>query len=42
MESFERHLHEINNRIAEREVIFLRFTDGVFHAGIADAEGGVE
>ena len=41
MESFERHVHEINNRIMEREVIFLRFAEGVFLAGIASAKGEV-
>ena len=40
-ESLERHLHEINNRITEREVIFLQSANGVFIAGIADADGDV-
>jgi hypothetical protein len=30
----EWHLHGIDNRIAEREVIFLRSADGVFLVGI--------
>ena len=37
----EQHLHGINNRIAEREVLFLRSANGVFLAGIADADGRV-
>lgn len=41
MESFDRHIHEINNRIMEREVIFLQFAEGVFLVGIANAKGGV-
>ena len=41
MKSLERRLHRIDNRIAEREVIFLRSTEGIFLAGIADADGGM-
>ncbi|MDO9034764.1 MAG: hypothetical protein Q7U51_06135, partial [Methanoregula sp.] len=33
---------KIDNRITEREVIFLRFADGVLLAGIADADGDVD
>ncbi len=32
---------KIDNRIAEREVLFLRSANGVFLAGIADADGDV-
>jgi len=35
LKSLERRLYGIDNRIAEREVIFLRSADGVFLAGIA-------
>ena len=41
MESLERRLHRIDNRIAERKVFFLRSADGVFLAEIADADGGM-
>jgi hypothetical protein len=41
VESLERHLHGIDNRIAEREIIFLRAADDISLAEIADAEGGV-
>ena len=41
MESLERCLHRIDNRIAEREVIFLRSANGVFLAEIADTDGDV-
>ena len=37
----ERRLHRIDNRIVEREVFLLRSANGVFLAGIADADGGV-
>ena len=39
MESLERRLHGIDNRIAEREVFLLRSADSVFLAEIADADG---
>ena len=41
MESLERRLHGIDNRIAEREVIFLRSSELVFLAEIADTDGDV-
>ena len=41
MKSLERRLHRIDNRIAEREVFFLRPAYLVFLAGIADADGDV-
>ena len=37
----ERRLHRIDNRIAEREVFFLRSADGVFLAKIAYADGDI-
>lgn len=40
-EPFERCLHGTDDRIAEGEVFFLRFADGVFFAEMADSDGGV-
>ncbi len=37
----ERRLHGIDNCIAEGEVIFLRFVEGVFLAEPSDADGDV-
>ena len=39
MESLERPSSLNNNHIAEREIFFLGFAEGVFLAGIADADG---
>ena len=41
MESLERHLHEINNRITECEIFFLQSAKSVFPVGIVDADSDV-
>ena len=41
MESLERRLHRIDNRIAEREILFLRSAYLVFLTEIANADGDV-
>jgi len=39
MESFEQRLHRIDNRIAEGEVLLLRFADLVLLTETTDADG---